>query len=699
MRNDNRSTTANRSCGESRRTRILSFPSPRCSPIDGPRFGTFPRILASAIIVLAWCGIVLAEAYQRPDQPAGPPVPRERVDLYGDRVPAGAVARMGTLRFWLGVPISSIGFSPDGKNLAAASAGHGITLRVWDASVGRTVRILPAPEDALPAGHGVREVTFASSGKALAAACDDGRVRIWEWPSGRLRAFLNAHERFVSCVAFAPDSKSVASGGEEGDVKLWNVETGKEIRAFPAFDAIVSCVVFRTNDRTLAAASYDRTVRLWNIATGNEKRRFTYKKLINCIALGPDGKTLAVSEPTSLQMQELDTGKEIWRAQPAAGDSFRSLAYSPDGKTVASGSESRQLTLWEAASGREVRRIALRQPVDAVAFSPDGTRIASGGDVMARLWDVATGKEMVSYPTHDGAVHSFVFSPDENRIASTSVDGILRLWDVATGKELHEFPLTRRGLVGPVAFSRDGRVVTWATSTWDGKEGTVQSWEVESGKSVSRVPLDAVEALRPESFSPDTTMIAGAGEKDVLTLLDTPTGKALRRKSTGHAGKIYAVEFSPDSKQVASSGDGGVVKIWDTRTLQPVRQFSVSGDTILSLAFSPNGREICTGGDDAILRLWTAATGKELWRSPTRPNPDACFIRAVAFSADGRKVAWGGDDQTVRVWDVQDGRELGQFHGHQDGITTVVFSPGSRYLASGSGDGTILIWDAAQANK
>ena len=138
-------------------------------------------------------------------------------------------------------------------------------------------------------------------------------------------------------------------------------------------------------------------------------------------------------------MQELDTGKEIWRAPAPAGDSFRSIAYSPDGKTVASGSESGELRLWEASSGKEVRRITLRQPVDAVAFSPDGTRVASGGDLIARLWDVGTGKELVSYPTHDGAVSSFAFSPDEKKAASTSDDGILRLWDVATGKELHEF--------------------------------------------------------------------------------------------------------------------------------------------------------------------------------------------------------------------------------------------------------------------
>ena len=689
----------NRSHLSSRPALCRSLPAPRCSSTNVPHHRAFPQTRAIFIFLMAWCCLLQSEQSRALAQAGGPTRPQERIDLYGDRLPAGSIARLGTLRFWLGHPISSVAFSPGGENLAAASAGHGITLRVWEIGSGRTVHVLPAPENALPEGNGLRAVVFAPDGRTLAAACDDGCIRIWQWPSGRLARVLNAHERFVLCIAFAPDGKSLASGGEEGDVKLWNVETGKEIRQFPAFRESVFGVVFCTNGHTLAAASYDRTICLWNVATGNEERRFSHEAMIFRVALGPDGKTLAVSERTFLQVQELDTGKEIWRARAAAGDSFRSLAYSPDGKTVASGSESGELGLRAAPSGKEVRRITLRQPVDAVAFSPDGTRIASGGDLMARLWDVATGKEIVSYPTHDGDVHSFAFSPDEKKMAATSDDGILRLWDVATGNELHEFPLGRRGLIGPVAISRDGRVVTWATSTWDGKEGTVRSWEVESGKSVSRVVLDAPEALRPASFAPDTTMIAGAGEKGVLTLLDTPSGKVLHRKSTGNPGRICAVEFSPDGKQVATSGNGGVVEIWETRTLQPVRQFSASRDTILSLAFSPDGREICTGGADAVLRLWTAATGKERWHSSDRPNPDACFIRTVAFSADGRKVAWGGDDQTVRVWDVSEGRELGQFHGHQDGITRVLFSPSSRYLASGSGDGTILIWDTAQASN
>ena len=296
-----------------------------------------------------------------------------------------------------------------------------------------------------------------------------------------------------------------------------------------------------------------------------------------------------MSEQTALQVQELDTGKEIWRVQAPSGDSFRSLAFSPDGKTVASGSESGQLTLWEAASGKEVRRITLRQPVDAVAFSPDGTRIASGGDLMARLWDVATGKEIVSYPTHDGAVDSFAFSPDEKRIASTSDDGVLRHWDVATGKELHEFPLPRRGLTGPLAFSRDGRVVTWATSTWDGKEGTVQSWEVESGKQVRRVTLEASEPLRPESLSPDVTMIAGAGEKDVLRSWTRVAGKVFAQGHPAARGRLTFSSSHPTADGSRPRATGGAVEIWETPALQLVRQFSASRDSVLSLAFSPDG--------------------------------------------------------------------------------------------------------------
>ena len=189
MRDDGRSTTANRSRTVPRRTLIPSFPAPGCTRINGPRCWAFPHMLAIFFILMAWCRVAPGETSRGLVQAGKPEGPQTPVDLYGDRLPAGALARMGTLRFWLGVPISSIAFSPEGENLAAASAGHGITLRVWDTSAGRTVHVLPDPENALPAGDGVREVTFASNGKSLAAACDDGCVRIWEWPSGAWRAF------------------------------------------------------------------------------------------------------------------------------------------------------------------------------------------------------------------------------------------------------------------------------------------------------------------------------------------------------------------------------------------------------------------------------------------------------------------------------------------------------------------------------
>ncbi len=383
--------------------------------ISSARHRVLPQTSALLVILASWCCVTQAQPSKGQIQPPEPQRPQERTDLYGDRLPAGAVARLGSLRFWLGHPITSVAFSPDGAYLTAASAGHCSTLRVWAASTGRIAHILPARDAALAEGNGVRTVTFSPDGKELVAGCDDGCIRIWEWPTAQLAHVLKAHDSFVTSIAFAPDGKSVASGGDEGRIKLWDVETGKESRAFPGFREGVVGIAFCPIGPILAAASHDRTVRVWNVAMGNERRGFSHKTLINGIALGPDGKTLALSEGTAFEVQQLNTGAEIWRGRASIGDAFRTLAYSPDGKTVASGSESGELRLWEVASGKEVRRVALRKPVDAVAFSPDGTKIASGGDLMARLWDVATGMETVSYPSHDGAVRSFAFPPTKRR--------------------------------------------------------------------------------------------------------------------------------------------------------------------------------------------------------------------------------------------------------------------------------------------
>jgi WD40 repeat protein len=308
----------------------------------------------------------------------------------------------------------------------------------------------------------------------------------------------------------------------------------------------------------------------------------------------------------------------------------RAVAFSPDGKMVASGSDDGTVRLWDAATGTERR--ALKGHSDwvwAVAFSPDGKMVASGsGDETVRLWDAATSTERRALKGHSDSVWAVAFSPDGKMVASGSGDKTVRLWDAATGTE-------RRALKGHSGW-------VWAVA-----------------------------------FSPDGKMVAsGSGDKTVR-LWDAATGTE-RRALKGHSGWVWAVAFSPDGKMVASGSGDGTVRLWDAATGTERRALKGHSGWVRAVAFSPDGKMVASGSDDGTVRLWDAATGTE--RRALKGHSG--WVWAVAFSPDGKMVASGSGDKTVRLWDAATGTERRAF-----GIDTF-----PRYF-SFSSCGTYLITD------
>ncbi|MBN1323512.1 MAG: hypothetical protein JW986_05860, partial [Methanotrichaceae archaeon] len=340
-----------------------------------------------------------------------------------------------------------------------------------------------------------------------------------------------------------------------------------------------------------------------------------------------------------------------------------SVAYSPDGRTLASGNDNGTVSLWDANSGRELRTLSGHSDwVRSVAFSPDGRTIASGSDdKTVKLWEASTGRELRTLSGHSGNVNAVAFRPDGRTLVSGSDDKTVKLWDANSGRELRTLS-GHSAWVLSVAFSPDGRTIASGSN-----DKTVKLWDASTGRELRTLSGHSNWVLSV-AFSPDGRTIASGSWDDTVKLWDASTGRELRTLS-GHSDYVRAVAFSPDGRTLASGSSDSTVKLWDANTGRELRTLSGHSSGVQSVAFSPDGRTIASGSSDSTVKLWDANTGREL-RTLSGHSRD---VNAVAFSPDGRTLASGSDDNTVKLWDASTGRELRTLSGHSGSVQSLAF--------------------------
>ncbi|BAY91615.1 MULTISPECIES: NB-ARC domain-containing protein [unclassified Tolypothrix] len=359
-----------------------------------------------------------------------------------------------------------------------------------------------------------------------------------------------------------------------------------------------------------------------------------------------------------------------------------SVAFSPNGKIIATGDANGEIRLWQIDDGQQILICKGHTGfVRSVAFSPDGQTLASASvDKTVKLWSISDGKCIKTLQGHSDRIESLAVSPDGQLLVTGSIDKTLRIWSVNNGQCLQVLA-GHTHHIWSVAFSPDSQTV--ASGSFD---QTVRLWSVNDG-SCLQVFHGHTDGLRSVAFSPDGKLLASGSHDETVRLWSLSDGQCLQVLE-GHSDRVLSVAFSPDSQTVASGSYDQTVRLWSVSDGQRYQIFQGHGDRVWSVAFSPDGKILASGGYDQTVRLWSVSDGHCLKVFQGYLNG----VESVAFSPDGQTLASGSFDQKVRLWSLSNHQCRTTLTGHTQQVRSVAFSPNGEILASCSHDRTIRLW-------
>jgi RNA polymerase sigma factor (sigma-70 family) len=743
-----------------------TLPSMACAPTKKAVVLGLAVLLAIGMISFAFhqagaAKLPIEQLANDSSRDAGKIATAQAVDLFGDPIPSGAVARLGTIRWRHGGGVGFAAFMPDGKRVL--SVGNDRAIHLWEYPSGKELLRFgqPAADNAVDwkAGESWRfcdhaKFALTRDGKTLAVSVD-GDIKVYESETGKVlrKLVTDLSSENAPALAFSPDGQTLAALQDATTIRMWDWAQSREIRQLggperarsPRFRRNLA-PTFSPDGKSIAATlkqGVDGVVtKIWDTGTGKELQSLPGHRLLNydeafAPVFSPDSKFLAcLLNPRVITLLECATAKPVRSLNRNEVTCW--LMFTPDGGTIYTRNSYEHLfSAWDVASGKKIRTIGqhignnphLSNEASrsiCMSISPDGktAAVADGwraGCHRLSFLDLDSGKRIVDSEGPAQPLLCIHFTPDGKHVIAQGDMGTVESWDTTTAKRVAMHSLAEKEFTWINDVNPDGAIA----ATQSVPDPGISLYDLTANKEVGRIPSPGDQGRC--FFSPDGKTLAVIWPNtQQLEWFDIATCKRLHgfniRRFDSNRGILHTDKrapetmiFSPDSKMLAAYTDPDTFAWWDVATGKRLGTLRPpEGTAFQSGAFTADGRGLVVDAADGTAILFELATGKarrvfgkKITPAPTwggrmdlssvRMFPCGDASKRVALSPDGKILAHADHERKVRLYDLLSGRALQAFAGHSGSILAIAFSPDGRTIASASADTTVLLWDVAAA--
>lgn len=645
---------------------------------------------------------------------------RWQLPVQQKNLPENVIRVLGAARLRHGDKVNAVCYSPDGGRLASASRDG--TVRVWDVGNGRELAVYRGHEGAKVVEEDKTKkieavnldrapgVSFSGDGKRVASA-GSTEIHIWEADTGKPIKVLKGHTKEVLCVAFAPKSADLLiSGGADKKFRVWDVTKDQPTYTSDEQSGRVEAVAFSPDERFVAAAEttggavvyavgkYDKLLYGGKALDKTGFRAIGFTRDAAGLIVGGDGGQLkVVGGPGG---PESAVGNTLTKFDPVSG-SVSGLGSTPDGKLLASLTDDRTLSVWDTATGKQIRAFQTEGSAkkgSCLAVRPDGRQIAAGFESgQIRLFPLSNSDDHKAHTESKEKLMAAAFSPDGKRFATAGGDAVVRVYDATNGAMKTELKGHKIAITA----------LAWVNNTTlatGGADKLVKVWDVNGGAAKDAAG-HTVAVLAVAADPAGKVLLSGGADKSVRGW-NPATGEPTKMRYDSTSA-VCALAVSADAKRVAvglANGKLVVLGVKDDTLTQTSEVAGAHSAGIAAVAFHPSGDKVLTCGGDGLAKLWAvpeSGTPSVVtdFKPPFKPSAGAppMPVTSVAFSPDGKYVVGGGSEGVVRVWDTTSGGEVHGLRGHTAWVTSVQFAPDGKTVLSCSVDASARVFDLPRA--